>query len=537
MNLRFASARKVFVLLMALVSFHAEAGEILLPAHSVWKFLAITNDAGTDWREPGYDDSAWWSGRAQLGYGDEDEITIVPFYYDAIGLKNISTYFRCKFSVTNAAGFTNLLFGLLRDDGAVVYLNGVEVFRDNMPTGVITHATLALTSISSPEENTVFVPRYATPSALRDGTNVLAVELHQVGGTSADTSFDLELIGNAPASRPPVVTFTAPAPGAVLTAGASAWLDVSASDPDGSVERVEFFIDATRLGEATTPPFSFTWSNLPVGLHLLSARATDNTGVQSDPDTLLVRAGGYSLVSTGATWRYLDDQTEPPANWTQRGYDDSGWSNGVAQFGFGDGDEATALRWTIAGTPIVTAYFRKEFVSPDPSHFAGLMLRLLRDDGGVVYLNGIEVFRSNMPGGEVHYGTYALSSVNTGPQESTTYFPTNLPPGVLVEGTNIIAAEIHQITQFSSTDMSFDAELTAFPSGAATRLSTRRDGGSLVLSWPGWSAGFSLESSAEPLSAAKWTTTTNVREHVGNEWTVTVPADGTVGRFFRLRLE
>jgi hypothetical protein len=64
---------------------------------------------------------------------------------------------------------------------------------------------------------------------------------------------------------------------------------------------------------------------------------------------------------------------------------------------FGDGDEATLIRWKIADVPIITAYFRHQFICPKPANFSDSCCGLLRDDGGIVYLNGVEVFRSNMP--------------------------------------------------------------------------------------------------------------------------------------------
>jgi hypothetical protein len=82
---------------------------------------------------------------------------------------------------------------LLRDDGAVVWLNGAEVARSNLPaTGEITAGTSALTGVSGAAENTFYT--YTIDARdLRTGQNVLAVELHQFGVTSSDLSFDLEL--------------------------------------------------------------------------------------------------------------------------------------------------------------------------------------------------------------------------------------------------------------------------------------------------------------------------------------------------------
>ena len=160
----------------------------------MWKYLANGTDQGTAWRATSFNDTTWPSGPAQLGYGDGDEATVVPFGPDANN-KFITTYFRRAFNVTNASLFTGLTLRLMRDDGAVVYLNGVEVWRTNMPAGTVTHLTAASAAIGGADEST-FVQTTISPSLLVNGTNVLAVELHQSGGTSTDISFDLLLIGS-----------------------------------------------------------------------------------------------------------------------------------------------------------------------------------------------------------------------------------------------------------------------------------------------------------------------------------------------------
>src|SRR5206468_3696432 len=140
----------------------------------------------------GFNDAGWASGLAQLGYGDGDEATVVGYGGNA-SAKYITTYFRRTFSVTNPANFGSLALRILRDDGAVVYLNGVEAFRTNMPTGTINHTTLASAAVTGADEST-FVSAPLSPSLLVAGANVIAVELHQADPTSSDISFDLELL-------------------------------------------------------------------------------------------------------------------------------------------------------------------------------------------------------------------------------------------------------------------------------------------------------------------------------------------------------
>ena len=182
----------VTILLFAPATFAADT--TLVPTGATWKYLANGTDQGTAWRATSFNDTTWPSGPAQLGYGDGDEATVVPFGPDANN-KFITTYFRRAFNVTNASLFTGITLRLMRDDGAVVYLNGVEVWRTNMPTGTVGFLTPASTAIAGADEST-FVQTTISPTLLATGTNVIAVELHQSGGTSTDISFDLQLIGS-----------------------------------------------------------------------------------------------------------------------------------------------------------------------------------------------------------------------------------------------------------------------------------------------------------------------------------------------------
>ena len=163
----------------------------LIEQGAVWKYLDDGSDQPAAWREPAFDDLAWGSGPAQLGYGDNDEATVVG-YGDNAGNKHMTTYFRHTFNVPGASNLIGMTLRLLRDDGAVVYLNGQEILRDNMPEGEIDYMTQANEMITGGNEDT-FYEFDVDPDLLVDGENVLAVELHQRVATSNDISFDLEL--------------------------------------------------------------------------------------------------------------------------------------------------------------------------------------------------------------------------------------------------------------------------------------------------------------------------------------------------------
>ena len=179
----------------------AEAEDVdlhLVQMGSTWKYLDDGSDQGTAWRERAYSDGSWPVGPAQLGYGDGDEATVVGYGGNSDD-KHITTYFRHHFTVNNRSAITELNLSLLRDDGAVVYLNGVEIVRSNMPGASVDY----LTQASGGASEGVILEYPVDPSLLIGGDNLLAVEIHQVRPTSSDISFDCSLIANP---TPPIGT-------------------------------------------------------------------------------------------------------------------------------------------------------------------------------------------------------------------------------------------------------------------------------------------------------------------------------------------
>jgi hypothetical protein len=169
-----------------------DATTTLVAAGSAWRYRADGSDQGAAWQQPGFVDSTWPAGAAQLGYGDGDEATVVAG--GPSSARYITTYFRQTFNVSDPAAFSSLSLQVKRDDGAVVYLNGAEVARSNMPAGSINYLTRASTSVGDADESAWF-SFTVSPSLLQAGANVLAVEIHQSGPTSTDVTFDLKLVG------------------------------------------------------------------------------------------------------------------------------------------------------------------------------------------------------------------------------------------------------------------------------------------------------------------------------------------------------
>ena len=163
----------------------------VIPDGAVWKYLDDGTNQQTAWREPGFNDASWAEGAAELGYGDDDEET--PVESGADGDHHITTYFRKTFNLTEVETVSSLLLELVRDDGAVVYLNGAEVWRSNMPDGAIDSETRAKDGVRVPEESTWFSKTDVSAALLVEGENTVAVEVHQILPTSSDISFNFRL--------------------------------------------------------------------------------------------------------------------------------------------------------------------------------------------------------------------------------------------------------------------------------------------------------------------------------------------------------
>jgi len=167
---------------------------MVLTITNLWKYHAEGVDLATEWRAPAYDDSAWAAGNAAFvapaGFTlPAPKNTVLPLT-NSSGARIITFYFRAGFMFS---GDTNGLILALRplvDDGAVFYLNGVEVYRLNMPATNVSYGTLATVNVTFP---TFTGPVIIPANNLVRGLNTLAVEVHQVSSSSPDFCFGTEL--------------------------------------------------------------------------------------------------------------------------------------------------------------------------------------------------------------------------------------------------------------------------------------------------------------------------------------------------------
>jgi len=297
---------------------------VLVPTGADWQYLDDGSNQTVDWRAPGFDDASWTEGPAQLGYGGADEATVVGFGADDQA-KFPTTYFRHTFIVDDASALTNFLVRLVRDDGAVVYLNRVEIFRSNLAEGGVLYDDFVTEAMGDIDE-TVSVFGFFIENYLGDGANVLAVEIHQADGSSSDLSFDLELLAGFEPG-PPTIAITGPADGESLVEG-DIDVTIDTQFEGGVVTGGEFFAGDTQIGETCAAPFTFPWRDVAVGDYTLTAHVQTSLGLEatSAPVGVSVTSESESLlIRLGDTWRYLDDGSDQGGAWRDAAFDDAGW--------------------------------------------------------------------------------------------------------------------------------------------------------------------------------------------------------------------
>jgi hypothetical protein len=158
----------------------------LLSITNEWKYYQ-SGDPGASWRDTTFNDTSWPVGRALLQV-ENDALPAPKNTTLAIG--KTTYYFRTRFVFpTNAAGW-KLEARTVIDDGAVLYLNGSELARLGMAAGTVNYDTHANRTVG----NARFEGPFELPATnLREGENLLAVEVHQSSSDSADITFGLKL--------------------------------------------------------------------------------------------------------------------------------------------------------------------------------------------------------------------------------------------------------------------------------------------------------------------------------------------------------
>lgn len=265
------------------------------------------------------------------------------------------------------------------------------------------------------------------------------------------------------------IRLLAPKSGTEVASPGPVVIEAEAVDPLGDIRHLDFYANDRWIGASdyllkigVIPgrpiPHRLEWKDIAPGAYRVTARGQDTRGRQvvSAPVAVEVTAAaepGLVLVPKGAGWRWLYDGVDPGERWRAVGFDASGWKEGKAELGFGEGDEQSVI-WIGRSPYPVTAYFRTEFQVPADLEFSRLLISLRRDDGAAVYLNGRELLRDNLPSGPIEASTPAL--VATEGDEVREF---SVPSTALVTGRNVLAVEVHQHS-ITSEDLSFDLQLS-----------------------------------------------------------------------------
>jgi hypothetical protein len=373
-------------------------------------------------------------------------------------------------------------------------ITGVEFFQNGNSLGVLT----------APPFSVIY-------NGATLGAHALTVTAHddQANNVTSPT-VNITVVPN----NPPTVTLTTVPAGPVLV-GLNIVNTAAASDSDGSVTQVVFYVDGVLRFTDATSPYTFEYCDPTAGTHIISAVASDNAGylgtnshtlvVTNPPDTTI-------LVANGGIWKYLDDGSDQGTAWRAPTFVDTAWNSGPAELGYGDVDNNRPPITTVgfgpnAATKYVTTYFRHKFNVGNPADYTNLIVRLLRDDGGVVYINGTEVFRSHMTNAAfTTYTTLAglAAAGPAAPDDGTIYQETNATPSVLVSGENTVAVEIHQ-DALNSSDISFDLMLWAQGAAGPTLHIVLNPNGSVTLSVDAGVSGTLISTTDISTPRASWT--------------------------------
>ena len=354
------------------------------------------------------------------------------------------------------------------------------------------------------------------------------------GLTNATSSFQLTIV---PVTSAPIISQIYPPAGATLTTNPLTFT-VNVSDAGGDLQVVEYYVDALKIGERTNAPYNYTWAAPTYGFHSWQARAGDFGGswTLTTNRFMSILTNTVKLLASGTAWKYNDTGNDLGTAWRGTNYNDTSWASGPSPLGYGAANLTQPATTNSYGpdsaNKYTTTYYRSSFVITNVAQYTNLVIGIQRDDGAVVYLNGTELFRTNMPSGALDYYTFA--NVTVGGTDEDTWYYTNLFSTRLREGTNVLAAEIHQVDSTSS-DIFFNLELTAQrmpPAPSMTVASTSVSTNGIGFGWPEWAGGISLWSSTNVITPV-WTLVTNGIIHTNGEVQVIIPSDQR-HRFFRL---
>ena len=224
-------------------------------------------------------------------------------------------------------------------------------------------------------------------------------------------------------------------------ASADEWLQLSDVNLN-RIDLVHFQCETSDISEGRFPDGGTDYSDFDLPTPGISNNAGD-TQVVTD-----------TLVPLTGNWAYEQSDTDLGTAWINLGYNSTSWPTGPGLL-YSENDPLNGPEGTqLALNPPTTHYFRHQFNFSGNPQQAMLEFDLFADDGAVVYLNGVEIARVRMPAGPIAHTTFASDGQGNANREG----PFAIPAGIIVPGTNILAAQVHQ-DDGTSSDVVFGIEL------------------------------------------------------------------------------
>ncbi len=485
--------------------------------NSAWRF-STNNLDDVAWQAPTYDDRGWSNGPAALWADTRLQVpanstNFIPNFATGTRLRPLggesqypfpTYYFRKTFVFSNDPAGVSLIFSNYIDDGAIFYLNGAEIHRTNVmaaPTVVRYSSNAIAVSFDNATSPILFNVESNLVTNLLAGTNTVAVEVHNYrnpagGNPSPDVTFESALIYLLPPPQPAPAFIT----NVVVTAGESQAV-LTWNTRSNSTTQVNYGL-SPALGSASPLDTNLFLDHAVILAGLEPHRqyyfqliSTIGTTEYSYEGTFTTASFYVPLITFSNSWRFTTNNLDGE-NWMAGDYDDANWIGEGPALLYLEDNPAVEPRTTAlpgaAGVPYPTYYFRTHFTLT--SFPAGLALVFTNhvDDGAVFYLNGAEIQRLRMPEEPalISYLTPA-SACPPNSCETTVDVPdvfrvagdalTNL----IVNGDNVLAAEVHQHTGVSS-DIVFGSSVGLVRALAReSSLRVARTNDTVCISWDG----------------------------------------------------
>lgn len=283
-------------LLVFLLPVQIQAGWIF-PTNSVWAWRPGATEASapdpTAWRLAGFPDATFTNAPAPFWYGD-----VRPGGTQIQGMQNVySCFFLRQFvSVNDAPAIRRLRLTYYIDDGFILWINGTEVFRENVP-GVPTIATLATNQPVDPAP-LVVASFDVPPGVFVNGSNLVAVQVFNTSLGSSDLGFDAGLEAIRDETVAPVIASVQPAAGASVTSLTQ--VTVQFSEPVTGVDADDLLVNSVGATGVSGGDASYTFTFPQPGAGPVLFTWNPPHGIADEAFT----PNAFNATGPGATWTF-----------------------------------------------------------------------------------------------------------------------------------------------------------------------------------------------------------------------------------------